>query len=853
MTRPSDVERADDPAPRRRGLGLRSRLSLWLGAIFCLLLLLDGAVLHLAVMPSFEQVEQAGIARGYDRTLGALTTELEALHKMSGDYANWDYTYDYASGEENGFTAAEDVTSTMANLDLGIYAVLDGAGGLRFGKLKGGDSIIPLPRELRPTLAELAGHAGDEDGKTGIAATTLGLWLVSTRPILHTDGSGPPAGVLVMARWFGDDTRALLGRRVREEVALWPTDGVELPAAAATALGDLVRSGATHLTRVEGEDRITVYGLLRDLAGEPALLLHVDRPRSTAQLGVQAVRLAAMGFALSVAVALVALSILLRRLVVGPLAALMAHMGEIRRTGDLSRPLAVEGKDEIRVLARGFDELRASLHAAHEELRDTFDSVGDLLFALDRELRFMIANRACLEAWGKRIEEVVGRPLLTVLPGLAGSACVDAMRRVLAGGPPERFEMFSPVMRCWVEFYATARRDGGIIVHLQDISARKEAERAKSQFLATMSHEIRTPLTAVLGFADLLARSELSPEQQEHLRIVRDTGRTLLAVVNDVLDFSKLEAGKMSLERIPVDLERLLREALAAIGLLGAEKGLTFQAEIDPALPRQVRTDSVRLKQIVGNLLSNALKFTGRGGVTLRARVVGRDDTAVRIRVEVEDTGIGIAPEQLPRLFAMFEQADQSTTRRFGGTGLGLAISKRLVEAMGGTIAVRSTPGEGSTFTFELPLEPAPAEETAPVPAVARVAPVRALNVLVADDVATNRILVSALLRRQGHAPHLAEDGVKAVEAAVLRRFDLILMDLHMPGMDGIMATRAIRTGGGPNARTPVVALSADVQPETAAACRAAGMDGSLAKPIEPERLLAVLAGVAASPVDEAA
>jgi CheY-like chemotaxis protein len=368
-----------------------------------------------------------------------------------------------------------------------------------------------------------------------------------------------------------------------------------------------------------------------------------------------------------------------------------------------------------------------------------------------------------------------------------------------------------------------------------------------------MSHEIRTPLTAVLGFTDLLARSPLSPEQQEHVRIVRDTGKTLLTVVNDILDLSKLDAGKMSLERIPVELPALLKEALATVELLGAEKGLAFGLELDPGLPARVLSDPVRLKQVVGNLLANALKFTGRGGITLRARPLDGDEATVRVRVEVEDTGIGIAPEHRPRLFAMFEQADQSTTRRFGGTGLGLAICKRLVEAMGGAIGVESQPGAGSLFWFELGLEPARAAAGPAITAAEPAAPARSLRVLVVDDVATNRLLLTALLTRLGHAASLAEDGIKAVEAAALTPFDLILMDLHMPAMDGFMAAQAIRSGGGPNAATPVVALSADVLPETARACREAGMDGSLTKPIDPRRLQEVLGAISTRSVAEAA
>ncbi|MEK0081813.1 ATP-binding protein [Benzoatithermus flavus] len=838
---------------RVRAIGLRDRLILWLALIIGLLFVVDGAVLQLVVLPSFEQVENAEAERSFDRALNALNGELQELHANAADYATWDDSYAFAAGEENGYAETNGTPVSMGHLDLAVFAVLDRQGALRLGRLRHEDGVAPLPDALLPTLLELQRRFAHEGGE-GIVSTAHGLWLASIQPILRSDGSGPPVGTLIMARWLDEKVRARLEERTQERIAFWRADGTLLPLQEAAALRELVQSGATHLLRVDEGDDVAVHGLLRDVADAPALLLRVDTPRSATRLGAEAVRTATLGLVVSAVVALLVLRLLLQHLVVSPLSILATHMLGIRRTGDLSRPLVLERDDEIGALARAFDDMRTRLHAAHRELRDVFDSVGDLFFALDREFRFIVVNRACLETWGMTEEQVIGRPILAVLPRLEGSECFEAMRRVFLSGRPQRIETFSPIMQCWVEFYATTRSDGRLTVHLQDITRRKEAERAKSAFLATMSHEIRTPLTAILGFADLLARSPLSPEQQKHLRIVRDTGKTLLTVVNDILDLSKLEAGKMSLERIPVDLPALLREALATVELLGAEKGLAFRAEIAADLPCRVRSDPVRLKQVVGNLLFNALKFTEKGGITLRARIVDRDDAQVRVRVEVEDTGIGVAPEHLPRLFTMFEQADQTTTRRFGGTGLGLAICKRLVETMGGTIGVVSRPGAGSTFWFELPLEPAAAEERPePVRATADAPGTdRALRVLVVDDIATNRMLLSALLGGLGHAPAMAEDGIKAVEAATRERFDLILMDLHMPGMDGFMATQAIRSGGGPNATTPIVALSADVLPETARACRTAGMDGNLAKPIEAERLKEVLGMAAARSTDGA-
>jgi PAS domain S-box-containing protein len=368
------------------------------------------------------------------------------------------------------------------------------------------------------------------------------------------------------------------------------------------------------------------------------------------------------------------------------------------------------------------------------------------------------------------------------------------------------------------------------------------ADRAKSAFLAMMSHEIRTPLTAVLGFADLLAKAPLGEEHQCHVRIIQDTGKALLTILNDILDFSKLEAGRLELELGSLDFRALLADALAAARLLAGPKTLDFRLELAPDLPERVEADSVRLRQLLGNLLSNAVKFTATGAVTLRARAVGAGGRTRTIRIEVEDTGIGIEEAQIGRLFTPFEQADQSISRRFGGTGLGLAIVQRLVRLHGGRVGVETAPGRGSLFWVELPLAVAaePAGVAAPAePAAAAPGPAR---VLVVDDVATNRQLIAALLKQRGHAVTLATDGDEAVALATDERFDLILMDVNMPRMDGLSATRAIRAGHGRSAGVPIVALTANTFPEEIAACRAAGMNGHLAKPIDRRSLAELLA-----------
>jgi len=368
------------------------------------------------------------------------------------------------------------------------------------------------------------------------------------------------------------------------------------------------------------------------------------------------------------------------------------------------------------------------------------------------------------------------------------------------------------------------------------------ASEAKGRFLANMSHEVRTPLNGIIGLSKLLEAMPVSAEALDMVRMIRSSGDALLRVINDVLDFSKVEAGKLDLEVAPFRLRRALEESIGLFRAAAAEKNLRLGFNWAPELPVYVAGDQTRLRQIVMNLVSNALKFTSSGEVVLSAGVERQDETSCSIAIEVRDTGIGIAPDQLPRLFSSFHQADASISRRYGGTGLGLAISKRLVEMMGGRIDVESTPGEGTRFRFTVLMgraqEPA-ASPTAPPPAVCAG---RQLSVLVAEDNAINQKVVLMLLEKLGVKADLAADGSEAIAAVMENRYDLVLMDVQMPEVDGLSATREIRSRL-PLGRQPVIfGLTAHATTEYHEICLGAGMNGCLTKPLDREKLESLIA-----------
>jgi signal transduction histidine kinase/ActR/RegA family two-component response regulator len=452
---------------------------------------------------------------------------------------------------------------------------------------------------------------------------------------------------------------------------------------------------------------------------------------------------------------------------------------------------------------------------------------------------------------GPMVLRIAGRTALLVLLVVCGAMAADYLFTVVIMADAAHYTPLNTLIialvvgvpMCWylTQQHFTLRALKDDLSHARD--AADAANEAKSAFLATMSHEIRTPLNGVLGMAQAMAADDLGVVQRERLDVIRQSGETLLAILNDVLDLSKIEAGKLELEDTEFDLAELARGAHAAFTAIAHKKGLSFDLIVEPSATGVWRGDPTRVRQILYNLISNALKFTDVGEIRVTAR---RADE--RLELVVRDTGIGMSPETVAGLFAKFAQADTSTTRRFGGTGLGLSICRELAALMGGTIAVVSAPGAGSTLTVRLDLpwlRASSAQSThSAAPAGPAAAPaISALRVLAAEDNQINQLVLKTLLHQAGISPVVVEDGQACIVAWEAQTWDVILMDVQMPVMDGPAAARAIRareaeTG---RARTPIVALTANAMAHQVLAYFAAGMDGHVSKPIEAAKLFAAI------------
>ena len=567
---------------------------------------------------------------------------------------------------------------------------------------------------------------------------------------------------------------------------------------------------------------------------------------------------------IAIGTTLLLLSWLLRKRIKG-LRAATRFAGELDHARGNQMPVSTVAS-EIEDLGNALNVVSQRLFAQNIDLNNQKFALDEHAIVSMTDLNGTItyANARFCEVSGYKLEELLGQTHRIVKSGYHPAEVFVEMWQTITSG------------KVWHGEVKNRRKDGGhywvsaTIVPLMgadglphqyigirtDISANKALEqslqeaktaadaanKAKSEFLANMSHEIRTPMNGVIGMTELALDTALDSTQRGYLNTVKSSAHALLVILNDILDFSKIEAGKLEIEDIAFNPRQTIGDALKAVEVRAGKKGLNLRGIWPQDLPTHVMGDPGRIRQVLTNLCDNAIKFTEQGGITVAVSLKVVDADTFEMEVAVTDTGVGIPASKQQLIFAAFSQADTSTTRRFGGTGLGLTISTRLVELMGGRIWVESVEGVGSTFYFTSRLGRAAEQAiTEPAPVVAATA-VRPLRVLLVEDHAINQLLATSLLKKWGHAVTLAKDGQEAVNLFPTDKWDVVLMDMQMPVMGGLEATKIIRAHEPAGRKTPIIAVTANAMEADREACLGAGMDDFLSKPISAPALQAMLA-----------
>ncbi|MFO1036710.1 MAG: ATP-binding protein [Geminicoccaceae bacterium] len=853
---------------------MRRRLVGGLACLLALSVLINFAVLALLVLPGFSEIERQQAEQSLARVQDALRHDLDHVGSLANDYAVWDATWSYIQKPNDAYLYENYSAVPLENLGVDIVVLLDATGKVVHAGMLKDDEITPPPQKLVEDLTALRRHfqadGVPEAAEQTIIDSAVGPLLVGMRSILHTDGSGPAAGTEIFAKRLGQEEFKEIAGRVHESLAVHLPDG-DLPADFAEAAPLLADPKAGPMVVTLDDDRMAAYGVVRDIEGDPQIIMRVDTPRDVSEIAWRTLALASLGFAAATAIVLAACWFGVRKVLFDPLVKLTRRISAMQRSGDLSSALALDRTDELGVLAGELDRMRQDLAAARERLQQLLAGSPVVIYrreaGKDGKISFVSENAR--RVFGMEPEALTGDPNAWM------EHVVEADReRLVASRSAARIGTLSVTeyrihdhagRERWVqdELRAVTDERWRIVAYvgswteitqlkaaqaklehqakaMEDLAHKAEqANRAKSAFLATMSHEIRTPLNGVLGALGLLSETEKRTEESRLLDTARHSAEALLLIINDILDFSRIEAGKLSLELGPVAILPMAQAVVDLCAVQAKAKHLRLTLEVAPTMPRHVVGDAGRLRQMLLNFVTNAIKFTDEGEVRVSIAPAAVEGT---YRFAVTDTGIGIPPERQGDLFRDFSQLRGPGRHHIGGTGLGLAITKRLASVMGGSVGVESSAGRGSKFWFDVPLGAAAATSLPDRRGNVALAPVlvqgRAPRLLVADDNTANLLLARAMLERLGCRVDTVSDGAAAMHAVKEQPYDAVLMDVSMPVLDGVEATRRLREEG---FALPIVAVTANAAPEDHRLYRSQGMTDCLVKPYDRATLRTVL------------
>ncbi|HEX9060073.1 MAG TPA: CHASE4 domain-containing protein [Clostridia bacterium] len=819
---------------------------------------------------SFEKLEEEYASRNVAQVSNAIENESEAIYTKLSDWANWDDTCKFIEDSNADYIESNLSKETFADLQLNLAIFMNNDGKTVFYKLFSleKNEEIKTSDDIYKTIPVYDVLKSAKDIK-GIVMTSMGPMIIAARPILSSKGEGPPKGSVLMGRFLDSFEITKLSKLTNFQISLDNISNSEDIKKHSSILSLLTDKNTVVVIPI---DKAYTYGhsVLKDISGKKILLLNVKISRDISKSGNKSIQFFLILLLVSGLVLGAAILLALEKLALSRLEYLSNRVAEIGRTGRLGERIAEKGNDELGNLSREVNGMIAAIEKSHADimeseykLRYIFESINDgfAYFKIipgintkSYEFIFLEVNNAFLKIIDQKKDDILGKQASEIMTDFS----FDFVQKFSLVEDKLSFEYYIEDRKKWYYVSTYCPFMEYLIVVFHDITNRKEIEaqlnnakeaaeaanKAKGQFLANVSHEIRTPLNAIIGMTEFILNSGLDREQKRLTTLVKDAGELLLTIINGILDFSKMEAGKLILNNFEFDLSSSVDCITELLGVKARERNIELKSSLEPGLPIFLG-DGDRLKQVLLNLVGNALKFTSNGSVSINAFTEEVHENLRTIKFEVTDTGTGIDEETLKRLFRPFEQADASTTRKYGGTGLGLSICKQIVEAMGGEIGVLSEKGKGSTFWFRLKLQ---TTDKKFLPAVqgeeCQSAVIKNLDkktdtsnakskILLAEDNQVNRELATIQFKKLGFNIDTAVNGREAVEAVTKGNYSLVFMDCQMPEMDGLEATRAIRSYEGSNSHVPIIAITANATEGSLEECIAAGMDAMVTKPVK--------------------
>lgn len=724
---------------------LSAKVTLTLIGVLALFVGLNYGLFHVAVSHTFERLEKAQVTRNAERCVAAIRQEGDYLARTTLDWAQWDDTYQYVEDRNKEYEQANLMDGTFVDCRLSLIAIYNAQNRRIWGQAYDLEkdkamSLWVFVADVLPENHPLIKYIAGRRVLSGLMLTDKGILLVASSPILTSKEEGPARGRMIMGRLLDNKEIRSLSERMQLDVRLYPVHSGKLPPDLARVLKRVPATGEYEVI-MDDPRTLRVFSVMDDLWDQPVVLVEIRQSREVHAIGQMAEYYTFFAIALVGLFILLAIQILLRRMVVAPVAALTEDVLIARKTGSVLAPFDLHRADEVGTLSREFDAIIREWSAAKEKAE--------------------LANRA------------------------------------------------------------------------------------KTDFLSTMSHELRTPLNGIIGLAELILSTRSHEKQHDRMRMIISEAESLMIMINELLDTARIEAGKLNIEEISFELARLIEEIISVMSIRARQKGLTLSHEVDVEVPRFFVGDPHRIKQVLVNLVGNSLKFTDKGFVKILIQLKEKMDDHVILHFVVTDTGIGIPREKQGLVFNRFVQVESSTARQYGGTGLGTSISRLLANLMGGEIGLESEEGKGSTFWFNLPLrvdrklESAPVEDT---PAAEEISKgLMTGRILVVEDYATNQQVAVNHLQSVGHTVDLAATGEEALQAVREKKFDLILMDVQLPGLNGYQITREIRAGSTLNTKVPILAMTAHVSDDSRQKCIEVGMNGVVGKPLRRQTFLAVV------------